>query len=369
MEITTNTKELQKALKNINLVAGKDKQTPLSDLVLFELQDQSLKLSCFCCKSKNHDTLHQYTEKIQCDSHIVSFSALINAKKIEKIVKKFDEKTLKFSVDAKILTIRGNGIAAKIPVSNDAIDKYKSCFTTHDNNHIFSLKSGELQDIEKNMSFAIGENDSRKNLMGLNFKKTLYEKLVLTGGDSFRICRREIEIDSQSEFTFTLPKDYLKIASKTMEEDVNFSLSDNMLRMSDNKREYTVSLIEAEYPNLERLLNIQGQEFTFENKNMIRCLDMALEHYEKDLKGVVKLSFINNGIMNIITEKRESGDCSFVIDCEHANQEPVGVNCNLLLEAMKIIDPVCCFSAGPNKPLYMVNEKYTSLLMPVRIQW
>ncbi|MBU2514450.1 DNA polymerase III subunit beta [bacterium] len=247
----------------------------------------------------------------------------------------------------------------------------------------FSLSSGILKNAIDRTFFAIGENESRKNLMGLNLKIELPNLISWTGADSFRISQYNTELDESAlvDSSIIVPKKSLLDIKRVLDhsdEKVVISFDDNVFQVFSKTVKYKTRLIEAEYPNLGRLVN--GQSIysvilpKFELLNAVKILSTITEG---DSKSVMKLTF-QEGRVTLESQKLEFGEGNDVIFCDYVGEEmAIGLNIKFFLDAIQAFDNtsddnVVLNFTKPEAPFIIQCQEwdnYKTVLMPVRIQW
>ena len=247
----------------------------------------------------------------------------------------------------------------------------------------FSIPQVILKNAIDRTFFAIGENESRKNLMGLNLQIVSQNSIRWTGADSFRICQFNTELEETIplEGNIIIPKKSLQEIKRVLEfseNEVEVSFDDNIFQIFSNQVKYKTRLIEAEFPNLDRLVNTPSQHTVIlsrsELHNSVKILNTITEG---DQKSVMKLTF-GDGKVILESQKLEFGEGNDVIFCDYAGEEmSIGLNIRFFLEAIQVFEAteneniMLCITK-PEAPFIVQSEEwdnYKTVLMPVRIQW
>ncbi len=247
----------------------------------------------------------------------------------------------------------------------------------------FSLSPDILKNAIDRTFFAVGENESRKNLMGLHLQIESSRLISWTGADSFRISQYNTESDESSlvDSSIIIPKKSLLDIKKVLDlsdDKIVLSFDDNIFQVFSGPVKYKTRLIEAEYPNLDRLVN--GQSIysvmlpKFELLNAVRILSTITEG---DPKSVMKLTF-QDGRVTLESQKLEFGEGNDVIFCDYTGEEmAIGLNIRFFLDAIQAFDStnddnVILNFTKPEAPFIIQCQEwdnYKTVLMPVRIQW
>ena len=236
--------------------------------------------------------------------------------------------------------------------------------------------------IDRNI-YAIGENESRKNLMGLNLQIVSGNEISWTGADSFRICQLNtvLEKEGLTEGNIIIPKKNLQEIKRVLEfsqDDVLLSFDDNIFQVFSGAIKYKTRLIEAEFPNLNRLVNRTSlYDVNISKQELLNAIKILSTITEGDQKSVVKVTF-GTGQMTLESQKLEFGEGNDNIVCDY-DGEPmsIGLNIKYFLDAVQAFDAaadenIILSIYNPETPFIIHCEEwdnYKSVLMPVRIKW
>lgn len=247
----------------------------------------------------------------------------------------------------------------------------------------FSLSSVVLKTAIDRTFFAIGENESRKNLMGLNLKIVSPTQISWKGADSFRICQMNSILEEPLNLSgnIIIPKKSLTEIKRVLEfgeKSIEISFDDSSFQIFTRQVKYKTRLIEAEYPNLERLVNTPSLHAVGMNKskllNAVRVLSTLTEG---DQKSVMKLTF-EEGRVSLESQKLDFGEGNDVLECDYSGEKMIiGLNIRFFLDAIQSFDAakdetILLGVSKPEAPFIVYCEEwdnYRTVLMPVRIQW
>lgn len=247
----------------------------------------------------------------------------------------------------------------------------------------FSLPPSILKKAIDRTYFAIGDNESRKNLMGLNLNIVSSNLIRWTGADSFRISQynTELEEDIFAEGNIIIPKKSLPDIKRILEYSngkITASLDDSIFQIFSGSVKYKTRLIEAEFPNLDRLVNAATKySVNISKEELINAVRILSTVTEGDQKSVVKLTFQEEQVI-LESQKLEFGEGNDVIACDYMGEPmSIGLNIRFLLDAIQVFDPaesenIVLNMSRPDTP-FIVScedwENYRTVLMPVKIQW
>ncbi len=242
----------------------------------------------------------------------------------------------------------------------------------------FTLTKAEFREVYDKCYFAIGENDSRKNLMGLNIKKDPDSaRLVFTGADSFRITEFQVDTTNKAEGSIILPKTSLKKISKIFDKSraLKFAYDDNFLAITDGTTYFHAKLIEAEYPNLNRLVHAEHpHHLRFDIAKIRKAFALMKRSTDNDKRAVSKLRL--NGNLSVSNQPDAYTIAAETeLPCKYTGEDmAIGVNINFFDEALLRLGSkeVTLSVAHPEAPIYLLDPKipaFKSVVMPVRIKW
>ncbi|MBU2647815.1 DNA polymerase III subunit beta [bacterium] len=230
---------------------------------------------------------------------------------------------------------------------------------------------------------AIGENESRKSLMGLNLEIVGPDKIHWTGADAYRICQYQTRMETPIEESgnIIIPKKSLTEIKRIIDfsDDTLFiSFNENTFQIVTDQIKFKTSLIEAEYPNLNSLINSPILNPLHVAKaeiiNAVRILNTVTD---SDTNSIMKMT-IQSGKMILESQKMEFGEGNDEIECDYSGKEmSIGLNIRFFLDALQIFEAsgdemVYINISSPEAPITLFCDEWThfkTILMPVRIQW
>ena len=157
------------------------------------------------------------------------------------------------------------------------------------------LNRKDFLDAVKFLKPAIGENDSRKNLMVLNVENKSPGWARLTGANAFIAKRVDIPShDTKKFFKFHISKNALCVFEKICKLDKNIevvNLSATELKCGDLGLKH--KQLEIEYPNLDNLMATEYKDNPEDNYTGLNAwlVGEAMKGFSKDQMDVVKFWF------------------------------------------------------------------------------
>ncbi len=231
--------------------------------------------------------------------------------------------------------------------------------------------------------FTIGENESRKNLMGLNLFIEDGAKIRWISADGFRISRffTELENETTVEGNIIIPKNSLSDIKRILtlnKESVTISFNENEFQIQSQLIKFKTRLIEADYPNLDTLVNNVGNiTLSIAKEEFINAIKIIATLTEGEPHSFVKI-VLQEGRLLINSQKLDFGEGNDEIYCDYSGEEvTIGLNTRFLLEAMMAFDSApddhvfinLSKSVLPFSVFCEAWENFKTVLMPVKIEW
>ncbi len=247
----------------------------------------------------------------------------------------------------------------------------------------FVLPSEELKLAIDRTLFAIGENESRKNLMGLNLEVIEPKSIRWMGADAFRIAQAITDLESEitAKGNIIIPKKSLNEVKRILDYaqgPIQLSFDENTFQIEAGKIYFKTRLIEADYPNLERILTAMGAtEVEVPKGELTRAVRILNTLYDGDPNAVMKLTFMQDQII-VESQKLENGEGVDRIYCPYAGEEiSIGLNIQFVLEALQVFESaseetILFNFSGSVQPFFIRTHawpQFKTVLMPVKIKW
>ena len=229
----------------------------------------------------------------------------------------------------------------------------------------------------------IGENESRKSLMGLNLEIIGSDKIHWTGADAYRICQYQSSLPTpiEEKANIIIPKKSLTEIKRIIDfsdDNISMSFDDNTFQIMTDQVKFKTSLIEAEYPNLNSLINTPVlNPITVSKTDIINAVRILNTVTDSDSNSIMKIT-IQSGKMVLESQKMEFGEGNDEISCDYSGEEiSIGLNIRFFLDALQIFESsddesIHLSISGREAPVTLYCDEWSNfktILMPVRIQW
>ncbi len=247
----------------------------------------------------------------------------------------------------------------------------------------FSIAAQEFKTNIDRIFFAIGENESRRNLMGFNLEVINPREISCKGADAFRISYNKItfEEDIAAVGSIIIPKKSLSEVKKIIDkvsEPIQIFFDENTFQLETGTVKFKTRLIEADYPNLSTILDTVGpNQIDLPKGELLRAVRILNTLTDDDPNAVVKLTLKPDHVV-IESQKLEMGEGMDVIYTNYEGEElSIGLNIQFLLDGIQAFDScpdemVTFHISGAIQPLFLVSKswpEYKTVLMPVKIKW
>lgn len=230
--------------------------------------------------------------------------------------------------------------------------------------------------------FAIGDNQSRKNLLGLNFKILDEETIQWVSADGFRISQVITKQENPIQYSGNLiiPKRALLEIKKILdsaEAEVEIRFNDSFFQLYTGEKKFKTKLIEAEYPDLSKVIFETGKYIAEISKAEITNAVRILAMFSEDKASSMRFTFEDNKLY-IESEKLEFGEANHILDCHYEGERfQVGFNVRFFLDALNSFDSSktetvkvhCMGTLAPCMLKCVEWDDYKTIIMPMSIKW
>jgi DNA polymerase-3 subunit beta len=362
MKITTNQKNLIKALSVVERVVSKNPSLPILNNILLKTESGRLRVSATNLEIGINYILGakiEETGEIAVPARIFSdFISSINDEKITLTTKNniLNINTAKYKTQILGFDPKEFPIIPKIknePFCSIPVKLFKSGLNT--------------------ILDSIAVSEARPELSGAYFQFNS-NKLILAATDSFRLSERIIEVNQKSNNCFILPRstviELIRVFGD-LEDDINIKYGDNQISFFNNDFELISRLIDGNYPDYKKVIP---------DKFISRLL-VKKEELEKNVRLAGIFSSSISDIKMACTEKSltitaknsDKGEIQASVESLLKN-EPFEISLNhyYLIDGLKVIptEHVILEYTGQGSPLIMRPERdskdLTYLIMPLR---
>ncbi|MDO4499925.1 MAG: DNA polymerase III subunit beta [Erysipelotrichaceae bacterium] len=355
-----------------NAVRAISSTTPLPALsgIKFEAKENSLVV----ISSDSNISIRTIIKNTEKDTDILTVNetgeVIIDARYILEIVRKIDSPFINFEIiDGTLVKIYGANSEFKINGMKGS--EYPEInFSVSDN--AFSIKTEAFFEIVNQTAFACAETDTRPILTGVNFKAK-EGILTINATDSYRLASKKVEIDSDLEFSITIPNKHLSLIYHSLAnvDDVMIVIDNQKISFVFNNTIVQTRLLDDVFPDTSKLIPLSfTQVLEIKAKELANAIDRT-SFIKSDGKNIVKLTITAEEID--ITSSNQIGSSYENVKLISFEGDPFEISCSgkYLMDAIKAIgsENITISFSGELRPLIITNKEDNSvvqLISPVR---
>jgi len=368
MKFEIERKNLLKGLSLIQGVVEKKKTLPILLNVLIETIEDKIVLTATDLEIGIKNT---YDSKI-----IEPGKITVNAKKIFEIIKELPDE---------IITIKSkenNWIEIKCRNSKFNIlalspDEFPSINSNHSKNSIF-LPSKKLNEMIDKTFNSMSIDETKYNLNGIFLHKTEDNNLRVISTDGHRLTLFENELSFEKDIFekgIIIPRKgitELKKITETIDDDLEISLSDNNLVISNKEILLVIRLIDGDFPDYKRVIptNLENSA-TINTSKLLQALRRISILANEKSRGINLV--LSKDKLELNSSNPEYGNASDFIDIDYDGLDiNIGFNAKYLLDALTNIDTenIQIFISDNISPCLITqenNKSYQAVIMPMRL--
>ena len=362
MRITTNLKNLSKALTIVERVISKNSALPILNNILLRVENGRLKVS-----ATNLEIGINYLLGAKVDE---SGEIAVPARIFSDFVKNLEGDKLNLVTKNNSLSINTEKYKTQIlgfdPKEFPIIPKIKS-------DALFSISSKILKSALSTVLDSMAISETRPELSGAYIQLNS-NKFTLAATDSFRLVEKIFELKQKNNLSFILPRgtviELIRVLGE-LNEDIQIRYGDNQISFSTDDLELVSRLIDGSYPDYKKVIP---------EKYIAKVL-IKKDELEKNIRlaGLFSSSIADVNLncedktTTITAKNADKGEIQVVVESLLKN-EPFSISLNhyYLLDGLKIIptEHAVIEYTGPGSPLVVRpendNKDLTYLIMPLK---
>ncbi len=254
MEFIVSTSDLLGQLNIVKSVINSKNTLPILDNFLFELKDNTLKITA----SDLETTLKTQIELSNCKG---DGTIAIEAKRLTDLLKEFTDQPLTFKVNKENFQIDIQSASGKYAIVGQNGDEFPKVPALDDSKTSISINSDAFQKAITSTLFATGDDEMRPVMNGILVELT-EEHFRLVATDSHKLARyTRTDVKADKEASFILPKKTANILKNTLAKDGN----DVTIEFDGKNAVFTLTdynivcrLIEGKYPAYNAVIPTQN---------------------------------------------------------------------------------------------------------------
>lgn len=356
---------LLNALAKVSRAVSMKSPLPVLTGIKFELKDNELILT-------GSDSDITIQTSISDDIEIIEKGAVVlSSRYILEIIKKIDSEFVHIFIMDGTLT-RIEGANSRFDLNGTSYIDYPRIDLSKNGVHL-QMKSIDLKEAIEQTSFATSEKETRPVLTGVNFKAKNHV-LECIATDSYRLAKRNLNIDSDVSFNIIIPKKSLIEISRIIEKDemIDLYVSDRKVLFIFDSVLIQTRLIDGSYPDTSRLIpNEFDYSMSVDSTSLLNSIDRA-SLLSNEQSNIIKLSMNEDTVM-LSSYSQEIGSVEENLSRAFFKGKPLHISfsAKYLTDAIKSINgnKVRVLFTGEMRPFIIKDferEDIVQLVLPVR---
>ncbi|WP_062679408.1 DNA polymerase III subunit beta [Parageobacillus toebii] len=303
-------------------------------------------------------------------------SIVLQARFFSEIVKKLPQNTIEIEVQPNFLTVIRSG-KAEFSLNGLDAEEYPRLPQIEEEN-VFKIPTDLLKTVIRQTVFAVSTSETRPILTGVNWRIENGE-LICTATDSHRLALRKakIETENQQSYNVVIPGKSLNELSKILDDSndpVDIVITANQILFKTKHLLFFSRLLDGNYPETTRLIPTDSKTDIIVNaKEFLQAIDRASLLAREGRNNVVKLTTLNDGIIEISSISPEIGKVTEEIQSESIEGEELKISfsAKYMMDALKALDgtDIQISFTGAMRPFLLRplhSDSMLQLILPVR---
>jgi DNA polymerase-3 subunit beta len=303
-------------------------------------------------------------------------SVVLQARFFAEIVKKLPQQTVEIEVGPNFLTVIRSG-KAEFNLNGLDADEYPRLPQVEEEN-VFKIPTDLLKTIIRQTVFAVSTSETRPILTGVNWRFENGE-LTCTATDSHRLALRKAKIETENpqSYNVVIPGKSLNELSKILDDSndpVDIVVTANQILFKTKHLLFFSRLLDGNYPETARLIPTDSKTDIIVNaKEFLQAIDRASLLAREGRNNVVKLTTLNDGIIEISSVSPEIGKVTEEIQSESVEGEELKISfsAKYMMDALKALDgtDIKISFTGAMRPFLLRplhSDSMLQLILPVR---
>jgi DNA polymerase-3 subunit beta len=367
MDITVQREALLKPLQAVSGVVEKKQTLPILSNVLLSVKDDHLLLT-------GTDLEVELVGVVKLESKTAEGSTTVSARKLFDICRTLPEASaLRLTIEKNYLVIRAGESCFML---NTLSAQDFPNLETSDYPVKFTLKQRHLKSLFAKTYFAMGQQDVRHYLNGayLDIGKNM---IKCVAADGHRLAMSTVQDDSigQVDARVILPRksvlELARLLGNDDDSDVVVHIGDSRFRIDASDFIFTTKLINAQYPDYNRLIPRGSLTATGEREVIKQALTRASILSNEKFRGV--RFQLEPSKLKITANNSDQEHAEEELNLEYVgNKMEIGFNVAYLLDIMSSISSIlisCVFTSPNDGVLIESSDDDQSLyvVMPMRL--
>lgn len=303
----------------------------------------------------------------------------IPSKVLNDLISNLPKESIEISSKEEQLKVSASGFSSTV-LGMGASD-FPKIPTSVDKNVSITLPAKNFSEALSQVVFATSLDETRPVLTGVLVTKEKGGKMSLVATDGFRLSKKVIKVDGDSEFKLIIPKGVLsELQRDNGVETLEFSFNHEDKQAIFSFEDTTLSsrLLEGEYPDYEKIIpKTSSAKISVDKEDLQRAVKLA-SVFARESSNIVKIKVLSESL-KISAESGSSGNQEMTIeakvekDSSFESGMEISFNYKFLEDFIHsanndtlLLEVSGSNSAGVFKD--SSDDSYLHLIMPVRVQ-
>lgn len=359
MEVTLNTTIFKNALNKVSTILDQE-EIKLNNYVKLTTNDHSLNI-------RANNTDGAISVNIEADTK-ENGTVTVSAKLINMLVSKLETETISLKTTSNNLSLNSEGIKADLRILENNIVEYPCPNDTQK----IKINGKELSQA-LNSCIPFCSEKSTNGLQGVNIQFQ-ENKLKTTGFSSSLGTVYEGEANNETETTLLISKKCANILSELCKEadteEIILETKNSLIFFKDNQTLFTGRLLNANYPQVDRLFQNNGEKKkTINKQKLFKALERINCFIPSDTKTPVIIETSKGNNTMIISVQTDLGKNTESIEFEGLSEDKIiALNCDYLMKVLRKAnnETIDLYINDGLHPAFIFTPKNKFAISPVR---
>lgn len=276
-----------------------------------------------------------------------SFTAIVNAKSFEQIIRKFNRSNLiTLETDEKSVTIKDDGLSFDIPALPP--ENFPILEDITDWSCEFLINRTVIDQINKQLLFIADKEDRRTALKGIHWHSDPDDtnRFIAVATDGIQLGKVTINLGSPIESLepVIIPREFWHLVKGFFykNQPVKVSLSKKFIRMEQHGMEVISRLIDMRYPYYQNIFPQQNNDYFYLNRQaLIDEINEVSSVFDDKKYMPMSFNFSKNNLVlkaDNGVDIRSSGECRVIVNNNTTGKIATRFNSRLLLDILLASD-------------------------------
>jgi DNA polymerase-3 subunit beta len=367
MKITFLSNNLQNKISFLNHAVSTRGQLPILSNFLLEAKNGKLFISATDLEIGISSSLPVNIEK--------EGKITIPAKNFSDLLSNLENQKITLTLEGETLNLTGEKVKASFQTM--PADDFPKLYEEK-GEEVINIKKSEIEEYFLRVVFSAAIDSSRPALSGVLIDKDK-EGTLLVATDGYRLSLQKNVFKAKEGLNKALvvPARVIKelLSIKEDDENVKFFVSEknNQILFTQGETSLVGRLIEAEYPNYEKIIPTDFNTKTEVSREALQNAIKICSVFARETANIIKFSIDKNKII-VSANSPSVGEDTVEIEAKTIGEEnEIAFNAKYLLDVLSAVteESLVFEMTGPLNPgVFKIkgNDSFLHLIMPIRVQ-